>query len=426
MGKMVNVSLRYGQGDIAFGVPEQNLLGIFESRTRSPVPDLGLRVRQAVREAGLENMVKEGDRVCIIIDDITRPTPSQAMLEALLDELNSLKVKDENIRIVVGIGLHRKATPQDFRKLVGENIMSRIQVLNPEPRDPAKNTFIGKTSFGTEVSISSLVAESDVKITLGYIGPHQGAGYSGGRKSIIPGVASEDTIVQHHGKWYFDPGSRMGSLEGNNFHLDMEEAARMSRVNLIVNVVMNTRREVVEVVAGDLVEVHRQGVKVADEISRVRLPQLADVVITGPGGYPRDIDLRTSQKAVPAAEMSVREGGFIILPARCEEGLGMSQIFHTICTKASNANEAMNMAKEIVLREGYDQSRIQVYLFCRAISKARIILVSEGVSSEDACRAFLIPASSVEEALNLARDELGKDPKIAVFPAAPEIIPHIN
>lgn len=423
--RKVNISLGYGHKKITFQIPQQNMLGVFESRQKPAVPNPKQAVHEALRTAGLETIVKPGDRVCIIIDDITRSTPSRMLLEVLLDELHFLNVNTADIKIVVGLGMHRKLTAEDFKKLVGEDIVRQVQVLNPEPTDPAKNTFIGTTSYGTKVSISSLVAASDVKIITGYIGPHQLAGYTGGRKSILPGIASEDTIVQHHGRWFGDPGCGMGSLEGNNFHLDMEEAARMSGVDMILNVVLNTKKEVVEVVAGDLGKAYLRGVKVADEISRVTLPQAADIVITSPGGLPKDIDLRTSQKAVPSAEMTVKEGGFIILPAMCQEGLGMSEDFHTICKQTHNAQEAMDMAKDIILRDGWSQPRMMAYLYCRAVSKARIILVSEGVSADDARRAFLIPAASIEDALKLAMDELGEDAKIAVFPA-PEIIPAIQ
>jgi len=423
--EMKEVSLGYGPKKITFQIPRQNLLGVFESRQKPPVPDPKLAVREAVRAGGIDTIVKPEDSVCIVIDDITRPTPSQMILEVLLDELDSLNVNTGAVKIVAGIALHRRLSPEDFGKLVGEDIMRRVQVLNPDPTEASKNTVIGTTSFGTKVSISSLVAESDVKIITGYIGPHQLAGYTGGRKSILPGIASEETIVQHHGQRFDDPSSQMGSLEGNNFHLDLEEAARMSGVDLIVNVVLNTKKEMVAVVAGDLVDAFLRGVKVADEISRVTLSRTPDIVITSPGGLPKDIDLRTSQKAVPSAEMTVKEGGFIILPAMCQEGLGMSEEFRRICSKSRNAQEAMNMAKDIIMRDGWSQPRMLVYLYCRAMSKARVILVSEGISAEDARKAFLIPAPSIEEALNMAMGEIGEDAKIAVFPA-PEIIPRIQ
>ena len=363
-------------------------------------------------------------KVVIVIDDITRPTPSYNLVKWITDVLNVWGVSDEKITVIVARGLHRQHNESDLKKLLGNDLVGRLNVIVSDPDN--NNVDIGETRFGTRISISKYFLECDYRITTGYISPHQGAGYTGGRKSIVPGIASRSTVEAHHAKWVFHENSKMGILEDNYFHLDMEDAAKMAGVNLIVNVVLNKNKEIAFVTVGELKKAHKEGISILEKTKKVFLKKSPQVVVTCPGGSPLDIDLRTSQKALMAAEMVVQKGGCIVLVSECREGLGMTESFLNTFSETPDPQEVMKIMKNIILTEGYSQTRAQIYYFARAFSKANIILVSKGVNADTAEKCLFVHASNLEEAIARAWAIVGKRAPVVFFPDAPAIIPVLS
>jgi len=253
-----------------------------------------------------------GKKECVIlVDDMTRPTKAWQMLPAILEEIHKGGVTDDHIRVVMAPGSHKTMTLEDYVKKLGENVPERYEVFNHNPYENL--TYLGKTSYGTPVSVNREVMNCDLKVCVGGIIPHPGAGYGGGAKLILPGVASIDTIEANHkmrGPW-----RGQGKIEGNLQRLDMEEAGRMAGVDFIVNAVFNINRDVAELVCGDMVAAHREGVKIARRSYVTDIVSDMDIVVAN--GYPQEDE---AYKAYTIATESVKQGGEVVILAYSPEG----------------------------------------------------------------------------------------------------------
>jgi nickel-dependent lactate racemase len=343
------------------------------------------------------------------------------ILEVLIEELLVSKVMPKNIKIVVATGVHPPCTREDIDRMLGPGIANRFSIMNHSAWDEKNliglGPIRGKKTF--QLQINKHVGEADVKILIGMISPHHAAGYSGGRKSILPGVASFENIRNQHN---IHPDRIMlGKLNDNSFHSLAMEAAEKVGVNFIVNVVLNSKGEVAKVVAGDLVDAWSEGVAFCNKISKAILPDYSDIVITSPGGYPRDINLWQSQKAISTAELIVRPGGVIILVAECREGIG-SEDLHQWLKTASRPQDIIERFNQI----GFTGGSRKAYYFARALQKADIILVSDKLSKQDLKGMLLLGANSIKEALKIAKDRIGGSPSISILPYAPGLILEIK
>ena len=420
---MVSLNFSYGKGSLSFDVPEKNLLGVLKPREVPSIKDLGQNVREAVTNPigtrGLREIVKKGERVAIVINDITRPVPNDQILPVIVEVLFKNGVQERDIIVVIANGVHRANTPDEIRSMVGSSLFDSLKIYNHDAFDSKTMTTMGKTRDGIPISLNSLVAQADKRILIGAITPHHGAGYSGGRKSIFPGVSSYETLRMLHGIEPVRP--EVGELAGNLLHRNALEAAKVVGVDLIVNTIPNRTGDVYEVVAGDMEKAWEQGIVFCDRICRVNVPQKADIVITCPGGFPRDFDLRQSQKAVSIAEMLVKPDGIIVLVAKCSDGIGKKDLYDLL----KDAGSPQRMIKEF--RDlGFTASSRKAYMFARAMLKAQIIVVTDGIDPNRIEDMMLTPAPSVEHALNLSIKKLGPNAKVLAIPQADLLIPVLN
>lgn len=387
------------------------------------IKDLSQNVRGAVMNPigsrGLREIVKKGERVAIVINDITRPVPNDQILPIILEELFKSGIQERDIVVVIANGVHRANTPDEIRAMVGSSLFDCLKVYNHDAFDSKAMTTMGKTRDGIPISLNSFVAQADKRILIGAITPHHGAGYSGGRKSIFPGVSSYETLKMLHGIEPVRP--QVGELGGNLLHKNALEAARVVGADFIVNTIPNMNGEAYEVVAGDMEKAWEQGVVLCDRICRVKVPQKADIVITCPGGFPRDFDLRQSQKAVSIAEMLVNQDGIIILVAKCSDGIGKKDLYDLL----KNSGSPQKMIEKF--RDmGFTASSRKAYMFARAMLKAEIILVTDGIDPNEIVDMMLTPAPSLEHALNLSFKKLGPNARVLAIPQADLIIPILN
>ena len=420
---MVRLNFSYGKGSLGFDIPEKNLLDVLTPREAPSIKDLTQNVGEAVTNPigsrGLREIVKKGERVAIVINDITRPVPSDQILPVIVEVLLKNGVQERDIVVVIANGVHRANTPEEIRSMVGSSLFDSLKVYNHDAFDSKTMTTMGKTRDGIPISLNSLVAQADRRILIGAITPHHGAGYSGGRKSIFPGVSSYETLKMLHGIEPVRP--QVGELAGNLLHRNALEAARVVGGGFIVNTIPNMAGEVYKVVAGDMEKAWEQGIVFCDRICRVNVPQKADIVITCPGGFPRDFDLRQSQKAVSIAEMLVKPDGMIILVAKCSDGIGKKDLYDLL----KDAGSPQRMIKEF--RDlGFTASSRKAYMFARAMLKAQIILVTDGIDPNRIEDMMLTPAPSVEHALNLSFKKLGPHAKVLAIPQADLLIPVLN
>jgi nickel-dependent lactate racemase len=420
---MVDVWLPYGKTEVCARIPTRNFLGTIEPKEKPGVADPRVEVERALSEPigtkRLSEIAKTGDKAAIVVDDATRATPSYLMVPPILDELNKAGVKDEDITVIFGCGTHRPVTSEEMKTLVGEETLERVKAISHDCR--AKDlVYIGRTkTLGTKVYVNKVFAEVDIKVLTGDVGLHYYAGYGGGRKSVLPAISGIETI-QHNHAAILHPKARTGILDGNPIHEDMVEAARLAKPDFILNIVTNSKGELVHAFAGDLEKAHAEGVRLVDEMYKVPIERRAKIVVVSPGGHPLDIDLFQAYKGVHCALEAVKRGGVIIWVAECPEGHG-NQVFYEWMTRFK---ELRQMETEIKRR--FKMGGHKAYYLMKALQKVKIILVST-LPDYYAANVFrLKTAKAVNDALNSAFNIAGKDAKVWVMPHGNATLPVVK
>ncbi|MGQ9641502.1 MAG: nickel-dependent lactate racemase [Candidatus Bathycorpusculaceae bacterium] len=420
---MVDVWLPYGKTEVCIRIPARNLLGTIEPKEKAGVPDAKAEIERALKEPvgskRLSEIAKPEHKVAIVVDDATRPAPSYLMVPPLLSELNTSGVKEENVTIIFGCGTHRAVTQEEASQLLGEEVLSSVKTLSHDCR-AIDLVYVGTTKkYGTKVYLNKVFAEADLKILTGDVGFHYYAGYGGGRKSVLPGVSGEETIKHNHAM-ILHPNAKTGILEGNPIHEDMMEAARLAKVDFILNVVTNSKGEVVKAFAGDLEQAFYEGVKVVDEMYRVIVDRKADIVIVSPGGHPADVNLFQAYKGIDSALEIVKRGGVIILVAECPEGHG-NQVFYDWMVKFGDLKAVEREIKRNFVLGGH-----KAYYLLKALQNHDIVLVSS-MPDYYATNIFkLKTARAVNNALNEALNITGKDAKVWAMPYGNFTLPEVK
>ena len=420
---MVDVWLPYGKTDICVRVPTRNFLGSIEPKEKLGVPDAGVEVERALREPigsrKLSEIVKPEHRVAIVVDDATRPATSDVMVLPLLAELNAAGVKDENVTIIFACGTHRAVKQEEAVILLGEEVLNRVKTMSHDCK-AQDVVYVGSTQkHGTKVYLNRVFAEADVKILTGDVCLHYYAGCGGGRKSVLPGVSGEETIKHNHAM-LLDANARTGVLEGNPVHEDMVEAARLAKVDFVLNVVANSRGELVRAFAGDVDQAFMEGVKLVDEMYRATVDRRADIVVVSAGGYPADVNLYQAHKGVDNALEVVKRGGVIVLVAECSEGHG-NQVFYDWMVKYGELKAVEREIKRKFVLGGH-----KAYYLLDALQNHQIILVSS-MPDYYASNIFkLKTARAVNDALNEAFNIAGKNARVWTMPYGNFTLPEVK
>jgi len=410
---MVDVWLPYGKTEVCARIPAKNFLGKIEPKEKPGVDDAIAEIKRALQEPigtkRISEIAKPGDKVAMVVDDFTRPAPSYLMVPPILEELNNAGVKNEDITIIFACGTHRPVTDEEARHLLGEEIAGKIKYVshNCSAKD---HVYVGTTkTHGTKVYLNRIFVEADVKILTGDVGLHYYAGYGGGRKSILPGISSCETI-QHNHAMLLHKNAHTGILEGNPIHEDMMEAAELAKIDFILNVVLNSKGEIVRAFAGDWRKAFYEGVKLVDEMYKVPVERKADIVVVSCGGHPFDIDLYQAYKAVDGALEVIKRGGVIVWVAECSEGYG-NQVFYEWMKKYGTVKEVERAIKRKFKLGGH-----KAYYLLKALEKAKIILVSV-MPDYYAMDIFKLRTSrSVNEAIDEAFRIAGKNAKVWAIP----------
>jgi nickel-dependent lactate racemase len=370
---MVDVWLPYGKTDVCVRVPARNLLGTIEPKEQKGAADAKAEVERALKEPigskRLSEIVKPESKVAIVVDDATRKAPSELMLLPVLAELNGAGVKDENVTVIFGCGTHRAVKPEEAAELLGLEAIKRVKTVS-HCCSATDLVYVGTTkTHGNKVNVNRVFAEADVKVLLGDVGFHYYAGYGGGRKSVLPAVCGDETIKQNHAL-LLSANARTGNLQDNPVHVDMTEAARLAKVDFIVNVVENKKGEIVRAFAGDLDAAFLEAVKLVDEMYLVTIDRRADVIVVSAGGHPADMNLYQAYKGLDNALDAVKRGGVIILVAECPEGHG-NQVFYDWMTRLGDLKNVEREIKRNFVFGGH-----KAYYLLKALQNHQIILVS--------------------------------------------------
>lgn len=420
---MVDVWLPYGKSEICVRIPTRNFLGSIEPAEKHGVSDARAEIERALRERmgsrTLSDIVKPEHKVAIVVDDTTRPAPSNLMVPPILDELNMAGVKEENIAVIFGCGTHKAVTHEEAVRLLGEDVLNRVKVISHDCK-AQDLVYLGKTrKHGTKVYLNRVFAQADVKILTGDVCFHYYAGYGGGRKSVLPAVSGEESIKHNHAM-LLHPQAKTGILEENPIHEDMVEAAKLAKVDFILNVVINKEGEIVKAFAGDLEQAFYEGVKLVDEMYRVPVDRKADIVVVSPGGHPADVNLFQAYKGVDNALEVVKRGGVIILVAECPEGHG-NQVFYDWMVKFKDLKAVEREIKRRFVLGGH-----KAYYLMKALRKVQIILVSSMPDYYAANVFKLKTARAVNDALNEAFSIAGKKAKVWAMPYGNFTLPEVK
>ena len=424
-------SISYGKNQVSVDVPKRNLIGYFEPNKTVGFKDVHSIIKEALNNPiglpPITYLAKRSDKVAIVTDDITRPTPTHILLPFILKELHIAGVADENITIVFANGSHRLHTQEEKAKLLGgRHILEKYHVWDHDPNDYASLKYLGKTSRNTPIHINRYVAEADLRILLGLIKPHCVAGYTGGGKAILPGVSSIETIISNHNYEATDhPRTVLGVIEGNPIRSDIEEAACLVSPSFILNVLLDAHKNIIDAVAGDMIEAHRVGAGKLDELICVAIPEAADIVIAG-CSYPTSINLYQSANAVlnctKLLDPIVREGGIVIAASPCPEGIGGEGNFHRLTKEAENAQSVL---KKISQADFFLHDQWAAQLWASALLHCEVFLVSEGLTSQQAKEMKIELFNSVKASFETALERKGNDARVIVLSDAPYIIPKL-
>ena len=406
----------YANREEIVNVPEKNLVGILTANEMEHI-HLG---QDAVRYAlanpigadKLSATVKAGQKIAIVISDISRPVPSWELLPAILDELFAAGCKAEDITVVSALGSHRPHTEAEMRHLVGDKVFETVRCVDSNPNDCI---HMGTTDKGTPVDITRAVAEADFRICTGNIEFHYFAGYSGGAKAIMPGVSTHDAIQANH-RMMVEEAACAGNLAGNPIREDIEQAGAICGIDYIVNVVLDEHKHIVYAVAGDVTKAHRDGCAYLDKMYRKSIPERADIVLVSQGGAPKDANLYQVQKALDNAKHAVKKGGTIILMGACNEGLG-SKTFEQWLLNAPTAESMIDRVHQQFQLGGHKAAAIAMVL-----QNAAIDLVSE-MDPEFVRSIFLNPQATAQKALDEAMAKYGENATILAMPFGGATLP---
>ncbi len=420
----MHIKLPYGKGHQALHVEEGHLAAVLLSKAHEYVAEQSEEalVREAlanpIGSPGLRELAQGKENIVIISSDHTRPVPSHVIMPIVLDELRQAN-PNARITILVATGFHRASTDKELRAKYGDWIVDNVNIhmhdsVNDEMVD------MGLLPSGGKLILNKVAADADLLIGEGFIEPHFFAGFSGGRKSVLPGVVSYKTVLANHcAEFIASAYARTGVLENNPLHRDMLHAAKVANLGFIINVVINADKKIIKAFAGDRVQAHLQGCDFVRELAGVKRVE-ADIAVTTNGGYPLDQNIYQAVKGMTAAEATVREGGVIIIAAECSDGHGGQAFFDTF-NQASGPKEVMDsiivtpMDKTIP-----DQWESQIL--------ARILLKHEVIMVTDAPREMVQAmhmryADSVQEAMEIAKGIVAKDDyRVTVIPDGVSVI----
>lgn len=416
---MKRFDLPYGRGTISLSLPESRVKAVLESHLHTYHPDQGEEelVRRALEHPEgsprLSRLAEGKHNVVIIASDHTRPVPSRYIIPAMLREIREGN-PEADITLLIATGCHRAPTREELIQKFGEEIAEREKIVIHSCEDSEDFVSLGTLPSGGELILNRMAVEADLLCAEGFIEPHFFAGFSGGRKSVLPGVAARKTVLANHCSAFIDsPYARTGIIEGNPIHRDMIYAAKKAGLAFIVNVVINQKKEIIHAVAGDCDLAHQKGVGFLNDWCRTPAVP-ADIVVSTNGGYPLDQNIYQAVKGMTAAEATVNDGGVIIMAAKSEDGHG-GQVFYETFRDEPDVDRMMERFLATPAEETIpDQWQSQI--FARVLKRARVIYVSSA-PQEMVRDLHMIPAGSMEEALEIADRLLGKpDGSVTVIP----------
>jgi len=427
----MNARLAYGRGYLEVEVPPGT--AVLRQRPVQPLGDPYGAVAQALASPldtpCLRDLARGRKRACVVVSDITRPVPYRVVLPLLLECLEGLVGE---VVIVVATGTHRPSTPEEKLEMFGQEVVARYRIVDHDSRDPSQLVALGRrTSRGSEVRVNRLYVESDLKILTGLVEPHFMAGYSGGRKAILPGLADLRAVQQFHGpRLLEDPRAASGILEGNPCHEEASETARAVGADFSLNVALDRERRLVGVFAGDLEAAFEAAVARVESYCRASLTEPADIVVTSGGGYPLDKTFYQTVKGMVAALPVVKEGGVVIVASECSEGIGNPEYADLMFAYEGRWQRFLD---DIMARDEVVQDQWEFEMQCKVLRRVGVeglVVCTDGVPPQMLRRLSVTPGAETGEAEPAPQVQASLDAalrrrpgaKVAVLPEGPYVL----
>ena len=424
----MQVKLKYGTSGMLLNYVETpNFQGVLYPEAAAPLADpradLQKTLEEPIASAALKELARGRDNAVIVISDITRPVPNKLLLPAILEQLQAVGMAKEKITILIATGIHRPNEGDELIRLVGREIAESYRVVNHFSRNQDEMVLVGEVANGVPAYVNKVYVEADLKILTGFIEPHMWAGFSGGRKSILPGISSAQTLQFMHGpEMVAHPKTVYGVLDGNPFHEAGLEIMSKAGADFVVNVTLDTDKQVTGIFSGDPVKAHRQGVEFLSQHCMKILDQPLDFVVTTNSGAPLDCNLYQSSKGLSGVSGATRAGGVIVMASACPEGFGSDEyreVFNYATSPQIFIDKIMN--KEFfVLDQWCAQETYQVRL------KNEIWLYSDGIDAETLKKFHFHPVAQLETAIEQLLERFGQDARWAIVPDGPMLILRVS
>ncbi len=419
----MKTELLYGKTGLEVDLPERSFM--IEPKNLPKLKD----EKQAIKEAlcnpiGMESLkasVQSTDIVSIVISDITRPTPNHILVPLLIEELNHVPL--ENFIIINGTGTHRDQTKEEFIEMLGPWVVENIRIINNNCHDKDTLVNLGESTFGCDVYLNKEYVESDFRIVTGFIEPHFFAGFSGGPKGIMPGIAGIETIMTfHNAKMIGDPLSTWGNMINNPLQDMTREINAMCKPDFMLNVTLNREKEITAVFAGELYEAHDRGCAFTKEHAMFQCEERFDVVIASNSGYPLDQNLYQAVKGMSAAHKIVKQGGAIIMASECSDGLPNHGNYSKIFEFAETPQELLDLINNPEFKM-FDQWQVQKQAVIQTWAD---VYVYSKLTDEQVRGAMLKVSDNIEQTVEELKKKYGEDMSIAVLPLGPLTIPYVE
>ena len=422
----MQIHLAYGREGLSVELPQDAPVTIIEPRFVPGLPDeqaaLVTALRSPVGTPPLRELVRPDDTVAVVFSDLTRPMPNDRVLPPLLGELARAGVPDGQIVLVNALGTHRPQTDAELRHMLGGEVAGRYHVVQHDAWDDENLVEVGRNRAGRAVRVNRVYMDASVRVLTGFIEPHFFAGFSGGPKAVLPGIADIEAIMDSHGaSMIANPQATWTVTEGNPMWEEMLAVAQSTAPAFLLNVALNRGRQITGVFAGDLVAAHRAGTAFVRETAMRPVPEPFDIVITSNSGYPLDLNLYQAVKGMSAAAQVVRPGGDIIVAAECWDGVPAHGEYRRLLWETDSPEELLDR----VMAPGFrchDQWQVQIQAQIQL--KANVHVHAGGLTDDELRRALVIPCRSIEETVaRLRRESPGAT--IAVLPEGPQTVPYV-
>jgi nickel-dependent lactate racemase len=422
----VKIRLAYGEEGLEINLPDYLNIDVLEPKHSKGLPDQAAAIKDALNSPigsrPLREMVKKSDTVCIVINDVTRPMPYKIILPVLLQELGN--IPDEQILLLNATGTHRPNTNAELTEMLGQDILSRYRIIQNDAGDRPSHKFIGTTKSGNGIRLHKAYLDCEIRILTGFIEPHFFAGFSGGGKAVMPGLALLETILANHSVKNIDqPKAVYGVTYGNPIWEEIQQAASLVSPDFLLNVALNKDRKITAVFAGDFHKAYEQGCDYVRKNATVHVEKPYNIVITSNSGYPLDINLYQAVKGMSAAAEIIARGGSIVVAAECRDGIPDNGEYGRLLHGAQSHH---SLLRKIHKKDFKRQDMWQAQVHCMICKKADVYFHSRNLSDEQIKRVFLKPCPKVEDTVKELLNKYGRDASICVLPDGPQTIPYIS